>query len=56
MLFKEFRKTDDYFSADVISFIDINGEDCEDTDDEVLDNMNIIDIHRDGGYLELTLN
>lgn len=55
MLFKDFKKTDRYLIADVISFVDINGENCEDTD-EVLDNMEVIDVYNDGGYLEIFLD
>lgn len=58
MTFKEFKNTKEYLNADVISFVDIDGEDCEDIEDidEVLDNMNIVDFHCDGGYLEIVLD
>lgn len=55
MTFKEFKNTDEYLKANVISFVDINGEDCEDID-EVLDNMNVVDFHLDGAYLEIVLD
>ena len=55
MTFKEFKNTEEYLCADVISFVDVNGENCEDID-EVLDNMNVVSFHRDGGYLEIVLD
>lgn len=55
MTFKEFKNTKEYLYADVVSFVDTNGENCEDVD-EVLDNMNVVDFHRDGGYLEIVLD
>ena len=55
MTFKELKNTDEYLNASVISFVDTNGEDCEDID-EVLDNMNIVDFHYDDGYLEIVLD
>lgn len=58
MTFGEFRNTEEYIVADVIEFIDTNGEemDIDNLDDEVLQNIEIINIHSDGGYLEITLN
>lgn len=55
MTFKEFKNTEEYLHADLISFVDTNGENCEDID-EVLDNMKVVDFHRDGGYLEIVLD
>lgn len=55
MTFKEFKNTDEYLNANVIEFVDTNGENCEDTD-EVLDNMNVVDFHCNSGYLEIVLD
>jgi hypothetical protein len=55
MTFKEFKNTEDWLLADVISFVDIYGENCEDID-EVLDNMSVVSFYRNGGYLEIVLD
>ena len=55
MTFKEFKNTNKYLNANVIEFVDTNGENCEDID-EVIDNMNVVDFHLDGGYLEIVLD
>ena len=62
MTFGEFKNTDEYIEADVVSFVDTNGEEmdieliCDSEDMEILDNIEVVEIHRDGGYLEITLN
>ena len=58
MTFGEFRNTEEYIVADVIEFIDTNGEemDIDNLDDEALQNIEVVDIHSNGSYLEITLN
>lgn len=58
MTFEEFRNTEEYIFADVIDFVDINGKkiDIDNLDDEVLQNIEVVETHSDGGYLEITLN
>lgn len=58
MTFGKFRNTEEYIVADVIEFVDTNGEkmDIDNLDDEVLQNIEVVDAHSDGGYLEITLN
>ena len=58
MTFGEFRNTEEYIVADVIEFVDTNGEemDIDNLDDEVLQNIEVVDTYSDGGYLEITLN
>jgi hypothetical protein len=58
MTFGEFRNTEEYIFADVIEFVDTNGEemDIDNPDDEVLQNIEVVETHSDGGYLEITLN
>lgn len=55
MTFKEFKNTEDWLLADVISFVDVYRENCEDID-EVLDNMSVVSFYRNGGYLEIVLD
>jgi len=59
MLFKDFRKTMDFLTADVIEFIDTNGVelDIDDLEDEVLDNFDVKEWHKsDSEVLEIVLN
>ena len=62
MTFKEFKNTEDYIEADVISFVDTNGEEmdidpiCDSEDMKILNNIEVVEAHKDGGYLEITLN
>lgn len=62
MTFGKFKNTEEYIEADVISFVDTNGEEmdiepiCDSEDMEILDNIEVVETHKDGGYLEITLN
>lgn len=58
MTFREFRNTEQYVNADVISFVDTNGEemDIDNLDDEVLQDIYVVEVHSNGGHLEITLN
>lgn len=55
MKFKDFRQTDTYLCANVVYFVDTNGEDCEDID-EVIDNMEVVKVYSNNGYLEIVLD
>ena len=62
MTFGEFKRTEEYIEADVVSFVDTNGEEldidpiCDSEDMKILDNIEVVETYRDGGYLEITLN
>ena len=58
MMFKEFRETEDFKLADVITFVETDGEelDIDNPDSEDLDNFDVEDWHKDNGYLEIVLN
>lgn len=62
MTFGEFKNTEEYIEADVVIFVDTNGEEmdiepiCDSEDMEILDNIEVVETHKDGGYLEITLN
>ena len=58
MMFKGFRETEDFKSADVIAFVGTDGEelDIADPDSEDLDNFDVEDWHKDNGYLKIVLN
>lgn len=62
MTFGEFKNTEEYIKADVVSFVDTSGEEmdidpiCDSEDMEILDNIEVVETHRNGGYLEITLN
>ena len=62
MTFREFKNTEEYIEADVVSFVGTNGEEmdiepiCDSEDMEILDNIEVVETHKDGGYLEITLN
>jgi hypothetical protein len=55
MPFKDFKHTDVYKSANVIYFVNTDGENCEDID-TIMDKMTVVAIHGCGGYLEITLD
>lgn len=62
MIFGEFKNTEEYIEADVVSFVDTSGEEldidpiCDDENMEVLNNIKVVETHKEGGYLEITLN
>ena len=58
MLFKDFRKTMDFLTADVVEFIDTNGAelDIDNLEDEALDNFDVVNSRRSGEVLEIILN
>lgn len=58
MMYEEFRKTEEFLLADVISFVDTNGEelDIDNPYSEELNNFYVEDWHKDNGYLEIVLN
>ena len=61
MTFREFKETEEFLMADVISFVDTNGEELDigkedDFDDEALQDFCIVETHSDGGYLEIVLS
>lgn len=62
MTFGGFKNTEEYIEADVVSFVDTSGEEldidpiCDSEDMEILDNVEIVETHKDGGYLEIILN
>ena len=62
MTFGEFKNTEEYIEADVVSFVDTIGEEldiepiCDSENMEILDNIEVVETHKDGGYLEITLN
>ena len=58
MIFEEFRETEDFKSADVISFVGTYGEelDIDNPYSEDLDSFYVEDWHKDNGYLEIVLN
>ena len=58
MLFKDFRETMDFLTADVIEFIDTNGAELEidNLEDEALDNFDVVNSRRSGEVLEIILN
>lgn len=62
MTFGGFKNTEEYIEADVVSFVDTSGEEldidpiCDSEDMERLDNVEIVETHKDGGYLEIILN
>ena len=62
MLFKEYKHTDEFIGADVIEFVDTNGEtldidvDIDAENADILDNINVVDTHLQDGLLEIALN
>ena len=58
MMFEEFRETEDFKFADVITFVDTDGEelDIDNPYSEDLDSFYVEDWHKDNGYLEIVLN
>lgn len=56
--FGDFINTEQYLMADIISFVNTNGEEIEidDLDDETLQNAWVVETHSSGGYLEIMLN
>lgn len=62
MTFGEFKNTEEYIEADVVGFVDTNGEEmdiepiCDSEDMEILNNIEVVETHKDDGYLEITLN
>ena len=62
MTFGEFKNTEEYIEAYLVSFVDTNGEEmdiepiCDSEDMEILDSIEVVETHKDGGYLEITLN
>ena len=62
MTFGGFKNTEEYIEADVVSFVDTSGEEmdidpiCDSEDMEILDNIEVVKTHKNGGYLEITLN
>ncbi len=58
MMFKEFRETEDFKLADVITFVGTDGEEL-DIDNPYSDDLNgfyVENWHSDNGYLEIVLN
>ena len=57
-MFKEFRETEDFKLADVITFVGTDGGelDIDNSDSEDLDSFDVEDWHKDNGYLEIVLN
>lgn len=58
MMYGEFRETEDFKSADVITFVDTNGEEL-DIDNLYSDDLNefyVENWHSDNGQLEIVLN
>ena len=58
MIYEEFRKTEEFLSADVITFVGTDGEEL-DIDNPYSDDLNGFDVenwHSDNGYLEIVLN
>lgn len=58
MTFGEFRKTEQYLTADEISFINADGEamDIDNLNDEMLQDIYVVEVHSSGGHLEIMLN
>lgn len=58
MMFEEFRETECFKFADVITFIGTDGEelDIDNPYSEDLDSLYVEDWHKDNGYLEIVLN
>ena len=58
MMFKEFRETEDFKLADVISFVGTEGEelDIDNPYSEDLNGFCVENWHSDNGYLEIVLN
>ena len=58
MMFEEFRKMEDFKSADVITFVGTDGEelDIDNPYSEDLDSFYVENWHKDNGYLEIVLN
>lgn len=58
MTFGEFRNTEQFFMADVISFVDTNGEemDIDNINEETLQGIEVVEAHSNGGYLEIMIN
>ena len=58
MMFKKFRETEEFISADVITFVGTDGEEL-DIDNPYSDDLNgfyVENWHSDNGYLEIVLN
>ena len=58
MMFEEFRKTEEFLLADVITFVGTDGKEL-DIDNPYSDDMNVFDVenwHSDNGHLEIVLN
>lgn len=58
MLFKYYRKTMDFLTANAIEFIDTNGAelDIDNLEDEVLDSFDVVNARKYGEVLEIVLN
>ena len=58
MMFEEFRETEDFKLADVISFVGTEGEelDIDNPYSEDLNGFCVENWHSDNGYLEIVLN
>lgn len=55
MKFKELKTTEKYLAADEICFVDVNGTEMniENLDNDTLDNLDIANASKDGGYMEI---
>ena len=58
MMFEEFKETEDFKLADVISFVGTEGEelDIDNPYSEDLNGFCVENWHSDNGYLEIVLN
>lgn len=58
MMFEEFRETEDFKLADVVTFVGTDGEelDIDNLYNGDLDSFDVEDWHKDNGYLEIVLN
>lgn len=58
MMFEEFRETEDFKLADVVTFVGTDGEELDigNQYSEDLDSFYVEGWHKDGGYLEIVLN
>lgn len=58
MLFRDYKMTDEFLTADVVEFINTNGNelDIDNLEDETLNYFDIEETHKKGGYLEIVLN
>ena len=55
MLFKDYKQTEEYLTADVKDFYDTDGNelDIDNLDDESLDNFEVIQTYKHGGLLDI---